>query len=91
MTARTLDQRNVSTNYKIVRHNVILFVCVCTGFSLRESMSEVKRVVEGLAHLDGVEGERVELLHKHYQLLVRDYKRLERRVTEGQKKLQEVC
>lgn len=57
---------------------------------MRESMSEVKRVVEGVASLEGVAGEKVELIHKQYQLLVRDYKRLERRVAEGQKKLIEV-
>ncbi len=53
-------------------------------------MSEVKRLVEGMAAVEGVGGDRVELIHKQYQLLVRDYKRLERRVSEGQKKLNEV-
>ena len=53
-------------------------------------MSEVKCVVDDLSGLEGVPTERVEALHKHYQLLVRDYKRLERKLAEGQKKLVEV-
>ncbi len=53
-------------------------------------MSEVKRLVEGITANEGVGGEKVEVVYKQYQLLVRDYKRLERRVSEGQKKLVEV-
>ncbi len=53
-------------------------------------MSEVKRLVESMSAVEGVGGEKVEPIHKQYQLLVRDYKRLERRVAEGQKKIVEV-
>lgn len=66
-------------------------LCTLTsGFCLRESMSEVKCVVDELTGLEDVPTEKIETLHKHYQLLVREYKRLERKLTEGQKKFVEV-
>ena len=56
------------------------------GFNLREEMSEVKTVLEG----EGEDRAKCNLLHRRYQSLVREYKRLERRLVECQKKQLEV-
>ncbi len=59
-----------------------------SGFNLRESLAEVKSLMEG-----GVAPweERCVGMHRHYQALVRDYKRTEKKLTECQKKQLEVC
>lgn len=59
---------------------------VCVEFNLREEMSEVKMVLEG----DGEDGTKCHTLHRRYQSLVREYKRMERRLVECQKKQLEV-
>ncbi|CAI8045333.1 Alpha-taxilin [Geodia barretti] len=56
-------------------------------FNLREEMSEVKTVLEG----EGEDGTKCNILHRRYQSLVREYKRLERRLVECQKKQLEVA
>ena len=61
-------------------------VCVGSGFNLREEMSEVKTVLEG----EGEDRAKCNILHRRYQSLVREYKRLERRLVECQKKQLEV-
>lgn len=58
-----------------------------SGFNLRDEMSEVKTVLEG----DGEDGTKCHTLHRRYQSLVREYKRMERRLVECQKKQLEVC
>ena len=58
-----------------------------SGFNLREEMMEVKTVLEG----DGEDGTKCHTLHRRYQALVREYKRMERRLVECQKKQLEVC
>ena len=59
-----------------------------TGFSLREALNEVRLLME--AESEGAE-ERCSSLHRHYQTLARDYKRLEKRLVECQRKQLEVC
>ena len=58
-----------------------------TGFSLREALNDVRLLMEGEG--SGAE-ERCSSLHRHYQTLVRDYKRLEKRLVECQRKQLEV-
>ena len=57
------------------------------GFSLREALNEVRVLMEEEG--SGAE-ERCSSLHRHYQTLVRDYKRLEKRLVECQRKQLEV-
>ena len=62
----------------------------CAGFNLRESLSEVKVLME--VGGKGTSWEECCLaLHRHYQTLSRDYKRSEKRLVECQKKQLEVC
>lgn len=58
-----------------------------TGFSLREALNDVRLLMEG----EAVSAEeRCSLLHRHYQTMARDYKRLEKRLVECQRKQLEV-
>ena len=57
------------------------------GFCLRDELAEVRSLMEGGG---GVE-EQCASLHKHYQHVAREYKKLERRLVECQKKQLEVC
>lgn len=61
----------------------------CVGFNLRESLADVKSLMEsseaGLSWEERCAG-----LHRHYQALSRDYKRSEKRLVECQKKQLEV-
>ena len=62
-------------------------VCVISaGFLIKDETIEVKEIMEGHLPIE----EKLDLLHKKYNTLVRDYKRIERRVTECQKKQLEV-
>lgn len=56
-------------------------------FSLREALNDVRLLMEG----EAVSAEeRCSLLHRHYQTMARDYKRLEKRLVECQRKQLEV-
>lgn len=59
-----------------------------SGFNLREALAEVKSLMDG-----GVASweERSVGVHRHYQTLVREYKRTEKKLVECQKKQLEVC
>ena len=58
-------------------------------FNLRESLADVKCLMD--SSTDGPSWEeRCTAIHRHYQALVRDYKRSEKRVVECQKKQLEV-
>ena len=60
---------------------------ILVGFSLREALNEVRLLMEG----EGLTpDEKCTTLHRHYQTLVRDYKRLEKRLVECQRKQLEV-
>ena len=59
---------------------------MCEEFNLKENVSEVKTVMEG----EGEDRAKCQLLHRHYQSLAREYKRLDRRLVESQKKQLEV-
>lgn len=63
-----------------------MFCHAPTGFNLREELSDVKALIESAAS-----EETCAALHKKYQLLARDYKRLERRLVECQRKQLEVA
>ena len=56
------------------------------GFSLKDETIEVKEIMEGQLPVL----EKVDLVYTKYNALVRYYKRLERRITESQKKQLEV-
>lgn len=55
---------------------------------MREALNDVRMLMEGEG--SGAE-ERCSALHRHYQTLVRDYKRMEKRLVECQRKQLEVC
>ena len=55
-------------------------------FTLKDETIEVKEIMDG----DLPVAEKLDLLHKRYSMLVRDYKRIDRRLTEAQKKQLEV-
>ena len=57
------------------------------GFCLRDDLAEVRSLMEG----GGGAEEQCASLHKHYQHVAREYKKLERRLVECQKKQLEVC
>ena len=57
------------------------------GFCLRDDLAEVRSLMEG----EGGAEEQCASLHKHYQHVAREYKKLERRLVECQKKQLEVC
>ena len=84
----TSDSSGKKSKSNLLPGHVRLFspVCVSSGFNLREEMSEVKTVLEG----EGEDGTKCNILHRRYQSLVREYKRLERRLVECQKKQLEV-
>lgn len=65
---------------------------MATGFNLRESLAEIKALMEvGVTDEGGASWEeRCVGVHRHYQALVRDYKRSEKRLAECQKKQLEV-
>ena len=66
----------------------LVLVGLISGFNLRESQAEVKSLMEG----GGAAWEaRCVGMHRHYQALVRDYKRTEKKLAECQKKQLEVC
>lgn len=79
--------RRVSDVHTTYHHLLSLFLYWGSGFNLRDEMSEVKTVLEG----DGEDGTKCHTLHRRYQSLVREYKRMERRLVECQKKQLEVC
>ena len=59
---------------------------ISAGFVIKDEIIEVKEIMEGHLPIE----EKVDVLYKKYNTLVRDYKRIERRVTECQKKQLEV-
>lgn len=64
-------------------------LCVYAGFNLREALADVKALMEANEESQSWE-ERCIGIHRHYQALVRDYKRSEKRLVECQKKQLEV-
>ena len=80
-----LDAKRVRLSPPLSHASHIILV-IDRGFSLKDETIEVKEIMEGQLP----ELEKLDLVHKKYTVLVRDYKRLERRLTETQKKQIEV-
>ena len=68
---------------------LILLIVPHAGFCLRDELSEVKLLLESSS--DGDPEERFTAVHRRYHLLARDYKRLEKRLVECQRKQIEVA
>ena len=57
------------------------------GFNLRDELAEVKALMDG----EQEPGQKSHALHRRYQSMAREYKRLERKLADCQKKQLEVC